>query len=337
MSQEMLLRISAKQRIVAAKMRLHTHQPDAAMLALIRAEIRMNEDFLDIVDSYFLGRKANFHPDQPRVPAGNPDGGQWTGESGGSSGLAQPVYMRREDPLSSSMALGGGGSGGVAGGGTGSGILLAPHLLREGGRSTGLLPAEDAIAEYNRLSNQRDPSLKLVLLFRPKDWDKDDQLQPGTKAKATVELLTKNEVKKYCPEIGIVQSLANEAVKQAGPRSDYETPWLFGTAAHTNLKNLAKAYYPNVLTPEESYLKFAEEVAADENPDYLARYGLKNTVRIDILGPEQDNRVCVYDFKTGRAGISVPRAIEMRNAVHKTYDKHTDVIIVEINFDENWK
>jgi hypothetical protein len=32
---------------------------------------------------YFLGgppvyRKANFNPDQPRVPAGNPDGGQWT-------------------------------------------------------------------------------------------------------------------------------------------------------------------------------------------------------------------------------------------------------------------
>jgi hypothetical protein len=29
--------------------------------------------------------KANFNPNQPRVPAGNPDGGQWTG-TGGSSG-----------------------------------------------------------------------------------------------------------------------------------------------------------------------------------------------------------------------------------------------------------
>lgn len=25
-------------------------------------------------------RKANFNPNQPRVPAGNPDGGQWTSE-----------------------------------------------------------------------------------------------------------------------------------------------------------------------------------------------------------------------------------------------------------------
>ena len=337
MSQEMLLRISAKQRILAARMRLHTHQQDTAMLALIKAEIRMNEDFLDIVDLYFLGRKANFHPDQPRVPAGNPDGGQWTDEGGGSSGFAQPVYMRREDPLSSPMALGGGGTGGIVGGGTGSGILLAPHLLREGGRSTGLLPAEDAIAEYNRLSNQRDPALKPVLLFRPKDWGVDDRLQPGRRVKATVQLLTNNEVKRYCPEIGIVQSLANEAVKRAGPRSDYETPWLFGTAAHANLKKLANANYPNILRTERSYLKFAEEIAADKSSDNLARYGLKNTVRIDILGPERDNRVCVYDFKTGRAGVSVPRAIEMRNAVHKIHNKLTDIIIVEINFDEYWK
>ncbi|PSH57547.1 hypothetical protein CU103_27560 [Phyllobacterium sophorae] len=302
---------------------------------MVKAEIEMNEEFLDLADTYFLRRKA-FQPDQPRVPAGNPDGGQWTDTGGGSSGSAQPVYMRREDPLSSPMALGGGG-GGIVGGGTGSGILLAPYLLREGGRSTGLLPAEDAVAEYNRLSNQRDPSLKPVLLFRPKDWGADDQLQPGRRVKATVQLLNKDEVKQYCPEVGIVQSLANQAVKQAGPRSNYETPWLFGTAAHTNLKNLATANYPNVLRAERSYLKFAEEVAADENSEDLARYGMKNTVRIDIVGPERDNRVCVYDFKTGRAGISVPRAIEMRNAVHKIHNTLTDVVIVEINFDESWK
>ena len=31
-------------------------------------------------------RKANFNPNQPRVPAGNPDGGQWTSESGEEPG-----------------------------------------------------------------------------------------------------------------------------------------------------------------------------------------------------------------------------------------------------------
>lgn len=36
-----------------------------------------------------LAEKAGFNPDQPRVPAGNPDGGQWTG-SGGATGSRQP-------------------------------------------------------------------------------------------------------------------------------------------------------------------------------------------------------------------------------------------------------
>ena len=36
-------------------------------------------------------RKANFNPDQPRVPAGNPGGGEWTGTGGGAAQrIAQP-------------------------------------------------------------------------------------------------------------------------------------------------------------------------------------------------------------------------------------------------------
>lgn len=34
-------------------------------------------------------RKAGFNPNEPRVPAGNPDGGQWTSESGASAGDLQ--------------------------------------------------------------------------------------------------------------------------------------------------------------------------------------------------------------------------------------------------------
>ena len=38
---------------------------------------------------YFGEDKAGFNPDQPRMPAGNPDGGQWSKEEGG--GDAEPV------------------------------------------------------------------------------------------------------------------------------------------------------------------------------------------------------------------------------------------------------
>ena len=44
--------------------------------------------------------KASFNPDQPRVPAGNPDGGRWTGD-GSPSTIAEPhgqMAARRISP-----------------------------------------------------------------------------------------------------------------------------------------------------------------------------------------------------------------------------------------------
>jgi len=54
--------------------------------------------------------KTGFNPGQPRVPAGNPDGGQWTsgdgsGEVGGSASPAEPERL----PTSASGAVIGSG------------------------------------------------------------------------------------------------------------------------------------------------------------------------------------------------------------------------------------
>lgn len=40
--------------------------------------------------------KANFNPAQPRVPAGNPDGGQWTGTGGSTGGGSSPPIPPRK-------------------------------------------------------------------------------------------------------------------------------------------------------------------------------------------------------------------------------------------------
>lgn len=41
--------------------------------------------------------KANFDPSQPRVPAGNPDGGQWTSEGGGGLGDLRVISDANDD------------------------------------------------------------------------------------------------------------------------------------------------------------------------------------------------------------------------------------------------
>lgn len=42
---------------------------------------------------------VKYSPDQPRVPAGNPDGGQWTSEDGTSDAVAQAIPMPLEGPI----------------------------------------------------------------------------------------------------------------------------------------------------------------------------------------------------------------------------------------------
>jgi ribosomal protein L29 len=57
-----------------------------AELASLRFELAMDA----------LRRKAGFNPQQPRMPAGNPDGGQWAEGGGGGPGEAADVQPSPE-------------------------------------------------------------------------------------------------------------------------------------------------------------------------------------------------------------------------------------------------
>ncbi len=60
-------------------------------LAALRLRSRLAADaFLAALDRYRALRAKEFNPDQPRVPAGSPEGGQWT--SGEAGGGGWPVF-----------------------------------------------------------------------------------------------------------------------------------------------------------------------------------------------------------------------------------------------------
>jgi hypothetical protein len=54
-----------------------------AELAQLRCDVASLRLEWELAKFASRGCKAGFNPDQPRVPAGNPDGGQWTSEGGG--------------------------------------------------------------------------------------------------------------------------------------------------------------------------------------------------------------------------------------------------------------
>jgi len=53
---------------------------DAKSAATLRHKLAL----MDITARHIAGHRSHFNPNQPRVPAGNPDGGQWTSAGGGT-------------------------------------------------------------------------------------------------------------------------------------------------------------------------------------------------------------------------------------------------------------
>ncbi len=88
--------LSLKARIAAQKLRLDRMRAAPAnthpQIEIRKAELGLDCDRsrLRLMEQAFT-RKYNFDPNQPRVPAGNDDGGQWTNTGGRSYALATPA------------------------------------------------------------------------------------------------------------------------------------------------------------------------------------------------------------------------------------------------------
>ena len=68
--------------------------------------------------------------------------------------------------------------------------------------------------------------------------------------------------------------------------------------------------------------EFVGSVPAEVN------YGTKGSIRIDVLERTGPSRVCVYDIKTGRSGLSPARFNEIRRSVAGAYGPEVNQIII---------
>ncbi len=304
----------------------------------VRREQKMLLEQLDLLEALEL--RANFDPNQPRVPAGSGEtSGRWSDENGGSSD--QIAYLDNRGPLNrfESLTAGGGGGGFAAGAGVGAATgLAAPRLFKKPEEFPSPLSFEDGLSTFNRLSKQNNPRQQPIILFRPKDWGGGDESKPiQMRLKSGVRLATKDEIKRYCPEFDQVQELAQTAAKAAGPRVKYPSASDWGTAVHYKMKlEVVKTAGTSAeLYAEESYVKYKEEVG-DDSRRYLrgATYGQKGSIQIDTRGQIYNNTVCVYDLKTGKTGISIARAVEIYKSVRRRHETMPEVRIVEVNLEQ---
>ena len=296
-----------------------------------RSRLRITEDIL-----------RRFHPDQPRVPAGNSDGGQWT--DGGGSGPAS------NDPLSPAKIDFSGAKPGISPGaavkpvptlkpgalfGRGAGPALGGQTLRQLLDSDPLNSSfkgtpDEATDRYNWLLQNAPKTIVPALHFTPHEFEAGQ----GPRLQPVVVPLLREQVEGACPLYGAVQTEANLATQEAIKRGNYQSASEFGTQVHTIMKEYIISKYPKSLIPERSYLKYAEELEGDRRyREDGVRYGLKNSLRLDVLEKVGNGVSCVYDLKTGKNGLTPARMKEIGRSVYKNFGQQYRILVIPIQPD----
>jgi hypothetical protein len=278
-------------------------------------EIHDNPEFHD--------RRHGYDPNQPRVPAGHDDGGQWTrGAYGADAGVprddanAPPVRLAFVPVLGAAVA-------GAAE--TTAGVAAAAAIARAAAAVVGFA-AGVFTARSQRESTDQQPAFE----FRAYRFTKYGDDPNGKIDFSATTRVSPQEIEQNCRAVADVQGYTDKAAEAVNARELKERKRLsnreYGTAVHKDTKDQVDdlkltGRNPYDLSAERTFLKGAPET-----------YGTKDAVRVDIWEPRRDIKtICLYDPKTGdspRTIISPARAAEL--AEHSFAKGYTRLYIIEI-------
>lgn len=223
---------------------------------------------------------------------------------------ADVVELRRQRKFSNDQPRVPAGSPGAGqwtlGGVAGAGARVAARL-------SGVLGSLAIL--YLEMSKRNDANQRAAAIFKSRDYPISD----GELDLAEVRNLERDETRRNCPRLEEVQrrtDLAAETVSQTRPGL---SPAEYGTAVHENLKQQIKALDDPSFRAEVSFLKGQED-----------GYGKSGTVRVDVYERIDAATACVYDIKTGYAGLSPARMREIAQNVGALFGPIGRVIITEM-------
>jgi hypothetical protein len=243
-----------------------------------------------------MQRERAYDPNQPRVPAGNAKGGQWTSKGGGA-GPDTPVGQDVGGILPAD-----GSAADIA-----AGRFPLMHIQAQAQqRSPNTQPRRfpnpiefiDAarLALYNEHSRRNGTNQQAIIEFRAAQYGRK------TIGIEMVRTLSRSDVEKLRDRFEDIQRFTDTAVALVRSNGGKLSPQQFGTAVHLMVKNDIVGLNDPYLKAERSFLKGIED-----------GYGVKDTARIDGFGRvrRRPDTACIYDIKTGESGLSFPRMMEM--------------------------
>ena len=175
---------------------------------------------------------------------------------------------------------------------------------------------EAAAALFVWMSGQNSADSTAVFSFNAREYQPGDE---PAKAAIWVGQLTKDQTDAACPRHAEVQErtdYAADVVTREG--NTWWSATQYGTAVHKRLSDDVKALGDPNFRAEVSAIKSVAE-----------SYGMRGSVRVDVLENVDDKTACVYDIKTGRAGLTAARSAEIASEVHSLFGPKQRIIVIE--------
>lgn len=277
-----------------------------------------------------------YDPNQPRVPAGNSDGGQWTDAGGG----IDPIVTGATLAQSASKPA------------TGSWIGRAEQIAREIDRNiplraivrshpvirsvTSLLsflktpeleyPLADAVQQYNAIAAADDPYVVPLLSLRAKQFTKGET---DTKVWASVREVDKDTVRKFCPKYWEIQTIADNVASTMGPISSYGSPQNYGIQFHLRAANIVTDLGDPTLKAE-LYLMAPLEGATSDYYREGVRTKEGGSLGLDVYESVGSDLTRIYDFKTGKTALDSTRMGNFAYSSSKTFPNTRQFFVIQV-------
>lgn len=157
-----------------------------------------------------------------------------------------------------------------------------------------------------------------TLVYRA--WAKGDGKIAGATAVAT---LTPTQVSLLCPRLGEVQEILDLAAAELAPLKSTVSAAAWGSMVHRRAKEILdgrKALF------SEAYAGIFAEISLDIESKVVT-YGTEKSTRLDVLDIAEQGTTCVYDAKTGKAGLTANRIAQIATIVQNYVPGSTFVIM----------
>lgn len=193
-------------------------------------------------------------------------------------------------------------------------LVAAPTIITGGAILFGWM------SPFNGIDGQQ-----AVMGFNAREY----QLGDGTAGKFDLSYsgrITEAQAELACRRLPDVRELADRAANAAGSPELYPSRTIYGTDVHTRFAQYVNDLNDFRFRAERSFLK--ERIEGVNNQQ--VPYGYPRSSRVDAYEYRDDGTLCVYDLKTGKAGLSDRRADILANAIKLGFNPVRRIIVMEL-------